>query len=156
MLAIKQLSKSESGQLTEIEEQFLYLRELSDEVKFLQTRLEGLEEKFREVNALNAQSNNRDNQDRDGQDEDASKYNDASSGKQTSNQVCNVLSRLKISEPKAFNGNHNVKELENFIFDTKQYFKASGTNSKETKVTLAYMHLSDDAKLWWRSKVNDT
>ncbi|KAA0040619.1 9-cis-epoxycarotenoid dioxygenase NCED6 [Cucumis melo var. makuwa] len=37
----------------------------------------------------------------------------------------------------------------------EQYFKASGTISKETKVTLASMHLSDDTKLWWRSKVND-
>ena len=37
----------------------------------------------------------------------------------------------------------------------EQYFKASGTNSEETKVSLASMHLSDDAKLWWRSKVID-
>ncbi|TYK15006.1 uncharacterized protein E5676_scaffold45G00400 [Cucumis melo var. makuwa] len=56
-------------------------------------------------------------------------------GNQTSNQVCNVSSRLKIPEPKAF--------------------EVSGTNFEETKVMLASMHLSDDAKLWWRSKVND-
>ncbi|KAA0046120.1 uncharacterized protein E6C27_scaffold157G00530 [Cucumis melo var. makuwa] len=37
----------------------------------------------------------------------------------------------------------------------EQYFKASGTNSEETKATLAFMRLFDDAKLWWRSKMND-
>ena len=41
--AIKQLSKLQSERLSEIEEQFLYLRELPDEVRFLQTRLEGLD-----------------------------------------------------------------------------------------------------------------
>ena len=49
----------------------------------------------------------------------------------------------------------HAKELENFIFDMEQYINASGTNSEEAKVTLASMHLSDDAKLWWRSKVNN-
>ncbi|KAA0048463.1 uncharacterized protein E5676_scaffold600G00660 [Cucumis melo var. makuwa] len=68
-------------------------------------------------------------------------------GNQTENQVHSVSSKFKIPKPKAFNGNRDVKELENFIFDMEQYFKASGTNSKETKVTLASMHLSDDAKL---------
>ncbi|TYK03491.1 uncharacterized protein E5676_scaffold121G001100 [Cucumis melo var. makuwa] len=68
-------------------------------------------------------------------------------GNQTPNQVCNVSSRLKIPEPKAFSRNRDGKELENFIIDIKQYFKASGINSEETKVTLAFMYLSDDAKL---------
>ncbi|KAA0062358.1 uncharacterized protein E5676_scaffold313G002600 [Cucumis melo var. makuwa] len=49
----------------------------------------------------------------------------------------------------------HAKELENFIFDMEQYINASGTNSEEAKVTLASRHLSDDAKLWWRSKVNN-
>ncbi|TYK09702.1 uncharacterized protein E5676_scaffold447G001170 [Cucumis melo var. makuwa] len=38
-------------------------------------------------------------------------------GNPTLNQACNVLSRLKISKPKAFNGKHNAKGLEIFIFD---------------------------------------
>ncbi|KAA0063955.1 uncharacterized protein E5676_scaffold1415G00550 [Cucumis melo var. makuwa] len=58
-------------------------------------------------------------------------------------------------KPKAFNGNRDAKELENFIFDMEQYFKAGGTTSEETKITLAFIHLSNDAKLLWRSKVND-
>ena len=37
----------------------------------------------------------------------------------------------------------------------EQYFKASGTNFEETKVTLASMHLSNDAKLLWKLKVNN-
>ncbi|KAA0056239.1 uncharacterized protein E5676_scaffold108G00730 [Cucumis melo var. makuwa] len=76
-------------------------------------------------------------------------------GNQTPNQAYSVLSKLKILKLKAFNGNRDAKEFENFIFDMEQYFKASGTNYEKTKVTLAFMHLSDDAKLWWRSRVND-
>ena len=54
MTAIKQLSKLQSERPTEIEEQFLYLREFSDKVRFLQTRLEGLKEKVKKIDALNA------------------------------------------------------------------------------------------------------
>ena len=66
---------------------------------------------------------------------------------QTSNQAHSVSRKFKILKPKAFNENRDVKKLENFILDMEQYFKASGTNSEETKVTLASMHLPDDAKL---------
>lgn len=75
---------------------------------------------------------------------------------QTLNQIHNKYNKFKISKPKAFSENHIAKELENFIFNIKQYFKSIGTSSsKETKVTLATMHLIEDMKLWWRSKVND-
>ncbi|KAA0032968.1 uncharacterized protein E5676_scaffold482G00360 [Cucumis melo var. makuwa] len=36
--------------------------------------------------------------------------------KQTPNQAYSVSSKFKIPEPKAFNGNCDAKELENFIF----------------------------------------
>ncbi|TYK06420.1 uncharacterized protein E5676_scaffold163G001230 [Cucumis melo var. makuwa] len=32
------------------------------------------------------------------------------------------------------------------------YFKATNTVTEEVKVTVATMHLSEDAKLWWRSR----
>ncbi|KAA0035296.1 RNA-directed DNA polymerase-like protein [Cucumis melo var. makuwa] len=35
------------------------------------------------------------------------------------------------------------------------YFKATNTVIKEAKVTLAMMHLAEDAKLWWRSRYMD-
>ena len=57
-------------------------------------------------------------------------------GNQTPNQACGVSSKFKIPKPKAVKGNRDAKEIENFIFHMERYFKASGTNSEETKVTL--------------------
>ena len=54
MSIVKQLNKSQFERLTEIEEQWLYLREVPDDVRFIQARLEGLDEKVREIDALNA------------------------------------------------------------------------------------------------------
>ena len=46
--------------------------------------------------------------------------------------------------------------MENFIFNVEQYFKATGACcTEDVKVTVATMHLTDDAKLWWHSKVQD-
>ena len=54
MSTMKQLSKLQSKRLTEIEEEFLDMKELPKEVRFLQTRLEMFKEKVREIDALNA------------------------------------------------------------------------------------------------------
>ena len=60
----------------------------------------------------------------------------------------------KIPESKAFDGSRNAKELENFIFDMEEYFKA--THIKESdQVTISTMYLSGDAKLWWRSRKHE-
>ncbi|KAA0033813.1 senescence-specific cysteine protease sag39 [Cucumis melo var. makuwa] len=61
------------------------------------------------------------------------------------------ISRVKILEPKPFCGARDAKALENFIFDLKQYIKATNTVTEEAKVALVTMHLFEDAKLWWRS-----
>ena len=69
-------------------------------------------------------------------------------GNQNPNQACIILSNtLRPAKPKVFNRNCDAKELKNFIFDMEQYFRAGGTISKETKVTVTSMHLSYDAKL---------
>ncbi|TYK01617.1 uncharacterized protein E5676_scaffold451G002200 [Cucumis melo var. makuwa] len=47
------------------------------------------------------------------------------------------------------------KGFRDFIFDFEQYFKVTNTVTEEAKVTLAMMHLSEDAKLWWRSQYID-
>ena len=54
MSTMKQLSKLQPERLTEIEEEFLDMKELPKEVRFLQTRLEMFKEKVREIGALNA------------------------------------------------------------------------------------------------------
>ena len=64
--------------------------------------------------------------------------------------------RIKVLEPKRYEGTRDAKELENFLFDMEQYFRAVRTDSEEDKVAMAAMYLAGDAKLWWRSKfVND-
>ena len=63
--------------------------------------------------------------------------------------------KLKFPDPRPFKGNRDAKELENFIFDVEQYFKATTTCTYNIKVTIASRHLIDDAKLWWRTKVQD-
>ena len=51
------------------------------------------------------------------------------------------MSIIKISEP--------------FIFNLEQYFKVTSAVTEEAKVTLATMHVFEDAKLWWRSQYID-
>ncbi|KAA0033152.1 uncharacterized protein E5676_scaffold1032G00100 [Cucumis melo var. makuwa] len=66
------------------------------------------------------------------------------------------ISRVKILEPKPFCGARDARALENYIFDLEQYFKATNTVTEEAKVTLTMMHLSKNAKLWWRSRYVDS
>ena len=73
----------------------------------------------------------------------------------TVGQTHTGFNKLKFPDSRPFKGNRDAKELENFIFDVEQYFKATTAYTDDKKVTVASMHLIDDAKLWWRSKVQD-
>ncbi|KAK2997462.1 hypothetical protein RJ639_025156 [Escallonia herrerae] len=61
-------------------------------------------------------------------------------------------SRPQVPEPKSYGGAHDAKEVENFLFDIEQYFRAIRVDSEATKVSMATMYLVGDAKLWWRKK----
>ena len=61
-----------------------------------------------------------------------------------------VATKVKVPEPKPFKGARNAKDLENFLWDMEQYFKAA-----KVMVTITSMYLSGDAKLWWRTYVED-
>ncbi|KAK3035048.1 hypothetical protein RJ639_034838 [Escallonia herrerae] len=61
-------------------------------------------------------------------------------------------SRPRVPEPKSYGGARDAKELENFLFDVEQYFRAIRVDSEATKVLMAAMYLVGDAKLWWRKK----
>ncbi|RVW78883.1 hypothetical protein CK203_043173 [Vitis vinifera] len=63
-------------------------------------------------------------------------------------------SKLRVPEPKGFNGNRNTKELENFLWDIEQFFKATHVPDGE-KVSITSMYLTGDAKLWWRARMED-
>ncbi|KAL2248758.1 UNVERIFIED_CONTAM: hypothetical protein Sindi_2349500 [Sesamum indicum] len=60
--------------------------------------------------------------------------------------------RLRIPEPKAYSGERDAKEVENFLFDMEQYFLAADVRDEARKVATATMYLTGDAKLWWRTK----
>ncbi|KAK3036586.1 hypothetical protein RJ639_031203 [Escallonia herrerae] len=61
-------------------------------------------------------------------------------------------SRPRVPEPKSYGGARDAKELENFLFDIEQYFRAIRVDSEVTKVSMAAMYLVGDAKLWWQKK----
>ena len=52
----------------------------------------------------------------------------------------------------SYDGAQDVKELEKFLFNMKQYFRAVKIDSKEAKVIITIMYLISDAKLWWQTK----
>ncbi|KAL2237930.1 UNVERIFIED_CONTAM: hypothetical protein Sindi_0984700 [Sesamum indicum] len=60
--------------------------------------------------------------------------------------------RLRIPEPKAYSGERDAKEVENFLYDMEQYFLAVDVRDEARKVATATMYLTGDAKLWWRTK----
>ncbi|XP_070022398.1 uncharacterized protein [Nicotiana sylvestris] len=60
--------------------------------------------------------------------------------------------KLRIPEPKAYGGARSAKELENFLWDMEQYFQAVRVPDDE-KVTITPMYLTDNAKVWWRTRV---
>ncbi|KAG5557021.1 hypothetical protein RHGRI_007314 [Rhododendron griersonianum] len=63
--------------------------------------------------------------------------------------------RVKIPEPKAFGGARNAKELENFLLEMEQYFSVARVPGAE-QVTITTMFLKGDAKLWWRTRCEDS
>lgn len=56
--------------------------------------------------------------------------------------------RVKLPEPKNFDGTRDAKTLENFIWDMEHYFKVSKRRDG-SKVDIAALYLSGDAKLWY-------
>ncbi|XP_070039867.1 uncharacterized protein [Nicotiana tomentosiformis] len=60
---------------------------------------------------------------------------------------------LEVPEPKAFGGGRSARELENFLWDIEEYFHAIRVQNEKENVTLNNMYLSEDAKLWWRTRV---
>ena len=57
-------------------------------------------------------------------------------------------------ELKSFNGARSAKDLENFLWDMEQYFKAIRVLDQEN-MTITSMYLSGDVKLRWRTCVED-
>ena len=57
---------------------------------------------------------------------------------------------MKVLDPKPYQGSRSSKELENFLWDVEQYFRAVDIPEEE-KVSITSMYLTGDAMLWWRT-----
>ncbi|KAA0036510.1 uncharacterized protein E6C27_scaffold17875G00010 [Cucumis melo var. makuwa] len=184
--------KAQRDRLVEIEEQMLYLVEVPDSIRYLESRVDEISEKanmidavagrveglpiqelLARVDALEENTNARRTinyergesssgfgahmEERVGEIDNAQKtllemINGMSEDFRVTldvvrNEIADVNARLSLTI--------DAKALQNYIFDLEQYFKATNTVAEEAKVTLATMHLSEDAKLWWRSRYVD-
>ncbi|KAA0040334.1 uncharacterized protein E5676_scaffold142G004340 [Cucumis melo var. makuwa] len=187
-------NKAQKDRLVELEEQMLYLVEVPDSIRYLESRLDEISKKTNMIDAvagrvegfliqeLMARVNSLETNINIGR---TVKYErgDSSTGsvvhieervqeldssQKTLLEMINGMSEdfratldvvrneiADIPEPKPFCGARDAKALENYIFDLEQYFRATNTVTEEAKVTLATMHMSEDAKLWWRSRFVD-
>ena len=62
--------------------------------------------------------------------------------------------KVRVPELKNFNWNRDVKELENFLWDMEQFFKAAHVLKGE-KVSITSMYLTRNAKIWCCTQVWD-
>ena len=70
----------------------------------------------------------------------------------TSPRTTDAAPKVRVSEPKGFDGTRNAKELENFLWDMEQFFRAAQVADEE-KVSFTGFYLMGDAKLWWRMRL---
>ena len=73
---------------------------------------------------------------------------------QSPSTVSGPPQKVRVPEPKGFRGARNAKELENFLWDMEQFFKATHVPNSEM-VSITSMYLYGDAKLWWRTQMGD-
>ena len=54
-----------------------------------------------------------------------------------------VATKVKVPEPKPFNGARSAKDLENFLWDMEQYFKVASVLDQEM-ITITSMYLVEN------------
>ncbi|KAA0061968.1 uncharacterized protein E6C27_scaffold89G002630 [Cucumis melo var. makuwa] len=167
MLSTNQSGKAQRDRLVELEEQMLYLVKVPDSICFLESRLEEIAEKSNTIDAVADRVEGLPIHELLVRVDTLKERNEIADVNARLNLTMRAMvnqasvkgpipvSRVKILKPKPFCGARDAKALENYIFDLEQYFKATNTVTEEAKVTLAMMHLSEDAKLWWRSRYFD-
>ena len=70
----------------------------------------------------------------------------------TSPRTIDAAPKVKVPEPKRFDEIRSAKELENFMWDMEQFFRAAQVADEE-KVSITGMYLMGDTKLWWRMRL---
>ncbi|KAA0049998.1 reverse transcriptase [Cucumis melo var. makuwa] len=192
MSSVNPSGKAQKDRLAELEEQMLYLVEVPDSIRYLESRLDEISEKTDAIDAVvgrlealliqellarvvtletNISVERTVNYER----------GDSSSGfathmeERVSELDCSQKTLLEMINDMSKDFRVTLDVVRNEIADVNarmnlmmramanqaptvgaiSYFKATNTVTEEAKVTLATTHLSEDAKLWWRSRYVD-
>ncbi|KAA0052266.1 uncharacterized protein E6C27_scaffold207G00900 [Cucumis melo var. makuwa] len=184
--------KAQKDRLVELEEQMLYLVEVPNSIRYLESRLdeisaktdminavtdhvEGLpiQELLARVNTLEENTNVRRTVNYERGDSSSGfaahmeeRVSELDSSQKTLLKMINGMSEdFRVTLDVVRNEIADVNARLNLTMRAManqapaggaiSYFKATNTVTEEAKVTLATMHLSEDAKLWWRSRYVD-
>ena len=63
--------------------------------------------------------------------------------------------RVKIFEPKSYDGTQDANVFNNFVWDVEHYFTAAHISDDE-QVSIAAMYLTDNTKPWWCTREADS
>ncbi|PKI46788.1 hypothetical protein CRG98_032825 [Punica granatum] len=66
-----------------------------------------------------------------------------------------LSTRPDVPRPKEFKGTRVAKDVDNFIWSMKTYFRATGVEDDAVRVGMVSMYLVDVALLWWRRRCDD-
>eukprot|EP00253_Pinus_taeda_P015291 PITA_15291 len=61
---------------------------------------------------------------------------------------------VKVKELESYDGTRSAKTLGNFLWDMKQYLERLGLPDGEAQVKVVAQFLTNDAKMWWRRRVD--
>ena len=71
---------------------------------------------------------------------------------QTFPRTTEAAPKVRVPEPKGFDGTRSAKELENFMWDMEHFLRVAQIADEE-KVSITGMYLIGDAKIWWRTRL---
>lgn len=62
---------------------------------------------------------------------------------------------MDVPKPEKFKGARSARDVDNFLWEMEQYFRAMGIEDDGIKVNTASIYFSDVALLWWRRRSTD-
>ncbi|KAK8275099.1 hypothetical protein V6Z12_D10G115900 [Gossypium hirsutum] len=62
---------------------------------------------------------------------------------------------MDVPKPEKFNGARSVRDVDNFLWEMEQYFRAMGIEDDVIKVNTTSIYFTDVALLWWRRRSTD-
>ncbi|KAK8302979.1 hypothetical protein V6Z12_D04G121100 [Gossypium hirsutum] len=62
---------------------------------------------------------------------------------------------MDVPKPEKFKGARFARDVDNFLWEMEQYFRAMGIEDDPIKVSTASIYFTDLALLWWRRRSTD-